>query len=293
MWSGARPLLVTDCTAREPVPPLESRASLQNMQDSGESSSWGSADVVAQFSTEGFTDEGERAALESVISQRHGDVLDIGVGGGRTAGLLLGDSRSYVGLDVTPAMVELARRRFPHADLRVGDARELTGVPDHHFDLVMFSYNGLDALDHADRGQALAAMARVVAPTGRVLFSSLNLDGISFDERPWRLGALTSRRSRYHLAYAARHPSSMIRSVRNYQRTRLEAEDGPGWGRRPLRAHEFRFVVHFATMGETVAEARAAGLEVVAAYADTGEALDPTKVHTSADYVHFVCGPVS
>jgi hypothetical protein len=126
-----------------------------------------------------------------------------------------------------------------------------------------------------------------------VVFSSLNLDGVSFDERPWRLRDLTSRRSRYHLAYAARHPSSMVRAVQNYQRTRLEAEDGPGWGRRPLRAHEFRFVVHFATMGETVAEARAAGLDVVAAFADTGEPLDPAAGHTLADYVHFVCRPVT
>jgi hypothetical protein len=77
--------------------------------------------------------------------------------------------------------------------------------------------------------------------------------------------------------------------VHNYRRTRQEAEDGPGWGRRPLRAHEFRFVVHFATMAETVAEARSAGLEVVAAYAEDGAALDPGAAHTSADYVQFVC----
>ncbi len=119
-------------------------------------------------------------------------------------------------------------------------------------------------------------MARVVAPEGRVLFSSLNLDGVSFDERPWRLaGGLRNPRMRYHLGFAARHPGSVVRSVQNYRRTRQEAEDGRGWGRRPLRAHEFRFVVHFATMEETVAEIRAAGLDVVAAYADDGTALDP------------------
>ena len=123
-----------------------------------------------------------------------------------------------------------------------------------------------------------------------MLFSSLNLDGVSFDERPWRVaGGLLSPRVRYHVAYAARHPGSMVRSMRNYRRTRQHAEDGHGWGRRPLRAHEFRFVVHFATMEETVAEAGAAGLEVVAAYADDGSELAPSTAHTDADYVHFVC----
>ena len=222
----------------------------------------------------------------------HGAVLDIGVGGGRTTGLLEPRARSYVGLDVSSEMVELARRRFPDIDLRVGDARQLAGLPDAHFDLVFFSYNGLDALDHPDRARALAEMARVVAPGGRVLFSSLNLDGVSFDERPWRLGGgLLSPRVRYHLGFAARHPGSVVRSVHNYRRTRREAEDGHGWGRRPLRAHEFRFVVHFATMEEAVAEARTAGLDVVAAYAEDGTALDHAAAHTSADYVHFICRP--
>jgi hypothetical protein len=130
----------------------------------------------------------------------------------------------------------------------------------------------------------------VVRPEGRLLFSSLNLDGVSFDERPWRVaGGLRSPRLRYHLADAVRHPGTVVRSVQNYRRSRLEAEDGHGWGRRPLRAHEFRFVVHFATMEETVAEARDAGFEVVAAYADTGSELSPDTAHTEADYVHFVC----
>jgi SAM-dependent methyltransferase len=256
-------------------------------------SSWGDSDVVAQFSTDGYTDAGEAASLSAVDGWAQGAVLDIGVGGGRTVGLLRARARSYIGLDASPEMVRLARRRFPDADVRVGDARELDGLPDGHFDLVSFSFNGLDALDHADRSRAMAAMARVAAPEGRVLFSSLNLDGVSFDERPWRLGGgLFSARARYHLGFGARHPRSMLRSARNYRRTRWEAEDGRGWARRPMRAHEFRFVVHFATLEETVSEARSAGLEVLAAYAEDGAAVDPAEAHTTADYVHFICRPV-
>ncbi len=253
-------------------------------------SSWGASDVVANFATDGHTDAGEAAALAAVRDQTHGDVLDIGVGGGRTTGLLKPRARSYVGVDISAEMLGLARERFPDADLREGDAAGLAGLPDQAYDLVMFSYNGLDALDHADRATALASMARVTRPGGRVLFSSLNLDGVSFDERPLRVaGGPLSPRFRYHVAHAARHPGSMVRSMVNYHRTRRAAEDGRGWGMRPLRAHEFRFVVHFATMEETVAEARAAGLHVVATYADDGTPVDPHSAHTTADYVHFVC----
>lgn len=254
--------------------------------------SWGAADVVASFATDGPSDPGEAAALAAVRRWARGDVLDLGIGGGRTTGLLAPAASTYVGLDIAPEMVALARARFPGADLRVGDAAALSGIPDAAFDLVVFSYNGLDALDHGRRASALAAMARAVRPGGRVLFSTLNLDGVSFDERPWRLaGGLGSRRGRHHLGRAVRHPGSLVRSVLNYRRTRRGAEDGPGWGRRPLRAHEFRFLVHFATMAQTVASARAAGLDVVAAYAEDGTLLDLAAEHVDADYAHFVCAP--
>ena len=252
--------------------------------------SWGADDVVDSFATDGYSDAGEAAALAAVGEHRRGDVLDIGIGGGRTTGLLGPAARSYVGLDISREMLELARRRFPDADLREGDAAGLAGLPDDAYDLVVFSYNGLDSLDHAQRATALSAMARVLRPDGRVVFSSLNLDGVSFDERPLRVaGGPLSPRFRYHVAHAVRHPASMVRSVRNYRQNRQEAQDGRGWGMRPLRAHEFRFVVHFATMEETVAEAGAAGLEVLAAYADDGSELAPSTAHTDADYVHFVC----
>ena len=260
--------------------------------DVGESE-WGAPDVVSRFATHGFSDTGEEVALVAVAEWAHGDVLDIGIGGGRTTGLLAPTARSYVGLDLSTEMVEVARTRHPGADLRTGNAVGLAGLPDAAYDLVVFSYNGLDALDHADRGAALASMARVARPRGRVLFSSLNLDGVSFDERPWRVaGGLLSARVRYHVAYAARHPGTLVRSMQNYRRTRAQVEDGRGWGRRPMRAHEFRFVVHFATMEETVAEARDVGLEVVAAYADDGSELAPSTPHTDADYVHYVCRPL-
>ena len=250
---------------------------------------WGDKDVVAEFSTDEFTDRGEQSAFATLGTHCSGDVLDIGVGGGRTTRFLAGAARSYVGIDIAGSMLELARERCPGTDLRLGDVRDLHEYADESFDLVVFSFNGLDSLDHRDRARALAEMARVLAPDGRLLFSSLNQDGVSFDERPWTLRGFRTRRAWRHLALAARHPATAAHGVGNYRRTRRLSEDGKGWARRPMRAHEFRFVVHFATMEETVAEARSAGLDVVAAFAEDGTALDLGAAHTSADYVHFIC----
>ncbi len=248
--------------------------------------------MVEQYAIDGHTDAGEGAAFASVGAWAERRVLDVGVGAGRTTGLLAAKAASYVGLDIAPGMLDAARRRHPDADLRVGDARDLAGLPDAGFDLVVFSHNGLDALDREGRAAALAEMARVTAADGRVVFSSLNLDGVSFDERPWRLpGGLRSSRSRYHLAHAVRHPRSAVRAVRNFRRTRHHGHDGDGWALRPLRAHEFRFVVHFARLADVVATAEAAGLEVLGGYADDGRELDVGAATTDSDWVHLVCRP--
>jgi ubiquinone/menaquinone biosynthesis C-methylase UbiE len=255
-------------------------------------SSWGDRDVVACFlETTGFSDAGEEVALSHVFEQRRGHVLDIGVGGGRTTGLLQPDALFYIGLDVAEPMVDLARRRFPEAQFELGDARDLAGLPDKHFDLVVFSFNGLDALDRGDRLQALQAMRRVVAPEGRVLFSSLSIDGASFDESPWHFAGLGTSRGMREAALAVRHPGNWLRGLRNYRQLRHLSEDGDGWAMRPLRVHEFRFLVHFATMADTVGMARQVGLEVLAAVTDDGTELDPTSPRADADYVHFVCRP--
>ncbi|HUN43594.1 MAG TPA: class I SAM-dependent methyltransferase [Acetobacteraceae bacterium] len=73
-------------------------------------------------------------------------ILDIGVGGGRTTPLMRAISTNYCGIDYIPEMVAIARRRFPDADFRVMDAREM----DFHngrFALTTFSYNGIDSVD--------------------------------------------------------------------------------------------------------------------------------------------------
>ena len=258
------------------------------VEDAG--AEWGAEEVVEQFATDGPTDEGEALALALVAPQARGAVLDLGFGGGRTTGMLRPRAREYVGIDVAAHMVELARERFPGADLREGAAQDLSGLPDAHFDLVVFSFNGLDSLDHEQRATALAEMTRVTAPEGRVLFSALNLEGPSFDERPWHIaGGVTSPRFRFHALDALRHPGRTAKAVHTYRETREESVDGEGWALRPLRALEFRFVVHFATLAEMVRGARAAGLEVLTAYAADGRELDPDAGHTDADYVHLVC----
>ena len=215
-------------------------------------SAWGADDVVEVFDTDGFSDRGEQEALRAVAGWRRGRVLDIAVGGGRTTGLLSRPATSYLGVDIAEGMVERARERYPGVALRVGDARDLAGLGSASFDLVVFSFNGIDSLEHDDRRLAVRAMRRVVAPTGRVVFSTFSIDGVSFDERPWSLRGFRNGRALRHLAVNTRHPVAWWHSVGNYRLSRHENEDGEGWARRPMRALDFQFVAHFASIGSTV-----------------------------------------
>lgn len=149
---------------------------------------WASADAVGDFAeSQGWTDAGELAAVLALAPTVRGEpMLDLGIGGGRTTtwSRLLTDD--YVGVDITPAMVAAARGRHPEADLRVGDARDLSAFADARFGFVMFSFNGIDAVGHTDRAVVLREIARVLRPGGRVLLSTNNRDSPGFASTPWR-----------------------------------------------------------------------------------------------------------
>jgi len=102
-------------------------------------------------------------------------ILDIGVGGGRTAPRLSQLSSRYVGIDYAEGMVAACKRRFPHLDFRHGDATDLGEFRDGEFDAVVFSFNGIDCIPElAGRARAMSEAARVLRPGGVFIVSSLN-----------------------------------------------------------------------------------------------------------------------
>lgn len=105
---------------------------------------------------------------EWVCSRAKGDVLEVSIGTGRNLPLYEGDVR-LTGIDLSAAMLELARRRATElgviADLRVGDAQALE-LPDSSFDTVVCT---LALCSIPDPRAAVREMKRVLRPGGRVL----------------------------------------------------------------------------------------------------------------------------
>ncbi|MHC4321009.1 MAG: class I SAM-dependent methyltransferase [Planctomycetota bacterium] len=108
---------------------------------------------------------------ESIAGKR---VLDIGCGSGRTTAILKNLSSDYIGLDYSLEMVESCRKRFESVRFIHGDARNMNEFKDEEFDYVMFSFNGLDSINHEDRLKGLREIRTVLKQDGLFVFSSHN-----------------------------------------------------------------------------------------------------------------------
>jgi ubiquinone/menaquinone biosynthesis C-methylase UbiE len=106
------------------------------------------------------------------IAGKH--VLDVGCGSGRTTAILKNLSNGYVGLDYSLDMIESCRKRFEGVRFLHGDVRGMNEFKDEEFDYVMFSFNGLDSINHEDRLKGLREIYRVLKQDCLFVFSSHN-----------------------------------------------------------------------------------------------------------------------
>ncbi|WP_433125092.1 class I SAM-dependent methyltransferase [Micromonospora sp. CA-240977] len=99
-------------------------------------------------------------------------VVDVATGTGNAAILAARRGARTVGVDLEPALVELARRRAADdglaVDWRVGDAGRLP-LPDDSADVVLSVFGVIYANDHE---VAARELSRVCAPSGRVVLAA-------------------------------------------------------------------------------------------------------------------------
>ena len=223
---------------------------------------WARVGEVTRFaSAQGWIDRSERAVLEPLSKEyAGGDVLDLGVGGGRTVPLLTPFAARYVGIDFVPELVTAASNRFPDADIRVGDARHLD-FPDASFDLVVFSINGIDAISHSDRAIAMREIRRVLRPSGAFVFSTHNSEGPGPRERPWSMPPVSVHQPRSSARTMLRRLVRFRTAMTNYRESVAMTEVGPDWMVTSSGAHDFGLVVHYTTASALEAELRASGFD--------------------------------
>jgi SAM-dependent methyltransferase len=131
-----------------------------------------------------YEDRAVRILLE------HGDfasalrVFEFGCGTGRFALRLLSDhlpaAARYRGVDQSPKMVELARRRLApyasRADVVLSDGSPPTAEPAGYYDRFVSNYV-LDLLSEADIAAVVREAHRILAPSGLLCLSGLSTGG--------------------------------------------------------------------------------------------------------------------
>lgn len=96
-------------------------------------------------------------------------VLDAGCGTGRMLPLLAAGGCEASGIDLSPGMIERARRDHPTFDVRVGSLAALP-YPDAAFDGLFYWYSTIHTPD-ADLPAVLSEARRVLKPGGLALFA--------------------------------------------------------------------------------------------------------------------------
>jgi ubiquinone/menaquinone biosynthesis C-methylase UbiE len=100
--------------------------------------------------------------LELLPAEINGPILDLGCGEGRFARELRSRGENVVGVDASPAMIDLAREADPDGDYRVADAAALP-FEAGAFQLVV-AFMSLQDIDDPER--AIAEASRVLQPAG-------------------------------------------------------------------------------------------------------------------------------
>ncbi|MGA9422198.1 MAG: class I SAM-dependent methyltransferase [Rhodanobacteraceae bacterium] len=135
----------------------------------------------------------EDPALDELIAhagfQDARRVFEFGCGTGKFAARLLekhlSSSSTYLGCDVSPVMIDLAKRRLEtygeRARVVLSDGAIRFPLPDHSADRVVTSYV-LDLLSEADTRCFFSEAHRVMMPDGKVCIASLTR-GVSLPSR--------------------------------------------------------------------------------------------------------------
>ena len=114
------------------------------------------------------------ALLKYQSAFAHKDVLDIGVGTGRTSIYLAPLSKRYESIDYSPVMVHRMQASMPEVSVRLADMRDMSAFDDASFDFVFAPNNVIDAVGHDDRLRVLREIHRLLRPAGMLMFSSHN-----------------------------------------------------------------------------------------------------------------------
>lgn len=208
-------------------------------------------------------------------------VLEIGCGAGRVTRYLDRWTTRCVGIDSSEAMISLCRGLLPHMTLLRCDARDLGHFESESFDSALFTFNGIDAMEHWDRIRVLEGLHRVLRLGGLWVFSSHNRR-CRFARRGPRLGASLNPATMF------RNGVSFARSVKNRLQLRSMEREEEEYALINDVAHDFRMLHYYIDRERQSAQLARTGFAVVEVYGEDGGALGPGDDDSEYSELYYV-----
>ncbi|MES2838434.1 MAG: class I SAM-dependent methyltransferase [Bacteroidota bacterium] len=132
-----------------------------------------------------FNAEGLQLPEQTILKKNedkllNANVLDVGVGGGRTTPFFAKNADYYLGIDFSEEFIIHCQKKyksaFPNAEFKTVDARSLEQMTPASFDIILFSFNGIDNVNNEERKNIIKTIYNLLKPSGCFIFSSHNIN---------------------------------------------------------------------------------------------------------------------
>jgi SAM-dependent methyltransferase len=195
------------------------------------------------------------------------DVLEIGVGAGRTARYLAPLARHYTAVDYSPVMVRYMKQAMPDLNVQEANFRNLDLFSGMSFDFLLATDNVIDALPHEERLSALRESNRVLRPGGLLAFSSHNISFRSAFSGPrlkWSRNPLDLAANSVHYVWGIWNHLRVAPLRRKHSDYALLNDEG----------HHYACLHYYAARDTVGQQLEAANFRLLEVLTVTGQALD-------------------
>lgn len=234
--------------------------------------------IVKRYSAQNMLFKPEESILKLLKNKlKNMRVLDIGVGGGRTAYHFAPLAKEYVGIDYSKKMIDACKKRFSNCQKSISfelcDVRHMDKFKEGYFGFILVSANGLDYMPHKDRLQALQEIRRIGAKGGFFCLSSHNIQTIS------KLMSL-------ELSFS---PLKMLRNLIRYILLRLFNRNLKKLKNNKYAivndgAHQFRLTTYYIQPKEQIKQLSALGFRNIKVYSlESGKEMKKSEMYATTD----------
>jgi len=247
--------------------------------------------ISRDYAVRDYLDFAEKAFIEEFGEKLADmDMLDMGVGGGRTTKYFAPLVKSYTGADYASSMIAACKKKYGDKFKFIEcDARDMHEIADNSFGFILFSYNGMDSFGHSDRLKALEEIRRVLKPGGIYFFSSHNLNwrglygifrlrvkegGSSSQKNPGRLLNLLRLRYLNKSFSMKRH----IKKLREKQAGHIYDNSLNG-----------KAGIYYITVQEQVKQLKHSGFNTAGTYSRSGVKTTDEEILNSGGWIYYLC----